>query len=86
MPLSFSEIRYAHQVVVVELDGDAVRTTRRVAVPRSVDLLRVPPQPAPVDDVLDALDGLDVPEASVASDVDTWPYLQVRVLLTQPEP
>ncbi len=86
LPLSFSEIRYAHQVVVVELDGERVQATRSVAVPRSVDLLRVPPQPAPVDDVLDALDGLDVSEASAASDVDSWPYLQVRVLLTQPEP
>ena len=92
LPLSFSEIGYAHQVVVVELEGEKVRSTRSVAVPRSVELMRVPPQPAPFDAVLDELEKLDAPEgsevsgASGASDVDAWPYLQVRALLTQPEP
>jgi exonuclease SbcD len=52
-------------------------------VPRAVELLRVPATPAPLDDVLAALESLvldpDLP-------VQAWPYLEVRVLLDGPEP
>lgn len=47
LPMSFSEIHYPHQVVVVELAGEAVASVRSVPVPRTVDLLRVPPRPTP---------------------------------------
>lgn len=85
LPMSFSEIHYPHQVVVVELAGEAVASVRSVPVPRTVDLLRVPPRPAPLPEVLAALGVLpDVP--TDAQPDDLWPYLQVRVQLTQPEP
>jgi exonuclease SbcD len=82
LPMSFSEIDYPHQVVVVELDGANVSSTREIPIPRTVDLLRVPKQVAPLDEVLEQLKALSLPDLPESQ----WPYLQVRVQLTQPEP
>ena len=82
LPMSLSEIEYPHQVVLVELAGEAVISTREILIPRSVQLLCVPEVAAPLADVLMQLQALqldDLPEAQ-------WPYLYVRVLLGQPEP
>ncbi|RJF97053.1 exonuclease subunit SbcD [Noviherbaspirillum cavernae] len=83
LPMSFAEIGYAHQILRVDLDGEAVRGIDALRVPRTVELLRIPPQPAPVDDVLAALHALDLP---APSDANTLPYLEVRVRLDAPEP
>jgi exonuclease SbcD len=82
LPMSFSEMDYKHQVVIVELSGDQVAATREVRVPRSVDMLRVPKVAAPLADVLTELKALSLPDVPQ----EQWPYLQVRVQLTQPEP
>ena len=82
LPLSFSEIDYPHQVVIVELAGEQVGSTRALRVPRPVQLLRVPKQPAPLPEVLVALQALILPDVPQ----EQWPYLQVRVQLSQPEP
>lgn len=82
LPMSFSEMDYKHQVVIVELEGDKVATTREIRIPRSVELLRVPKQPEPLENVLAALQALSLPDVPP----DQWPYLQVRVQLSQPEP
>lgn len=82
LPMSFSEIDYPHQVVVVELDGESVVNASEIRIPRSVELLRVPKQAAPLSEVMEQLQAMvlqDLPEPQ-------WPYLQVRVQLTQPEP
>lgn len=82
LPMSFSEINYPHQVVVVELAGPAVLDTREIRIPRSVELLCVPKQAESIDEVLaqlQALECADLPEPQ-------WPYLLVRVRLNQPEP
>ncbi len=50
--------------------------------PRSVDLLQVPPRPAPVDAALAALAALELPPLPE----ERWPYLHVRVQLSGPEP
>ncbi len=76
LPMSFTEINYRHQVIRVDLDGDSVAEIMSIPVPRSVALLRVPEQPAPIDEALDALNALDLPDSPSS---DTWPYLQVRV-------
>ena len=80
LPMSFSEIGYKHQVLRVDLDGEAAADITALPVPRTVDLLRVPATPGPVDDVLAALQAL--PERSG----DNAPYLEVRVRLDAPEP
>jgi len=82
LPMSFSEMDYPHQVVIVELNGENVSATREIRIPRSVELLRVPRQPAPLVDALAALHALNLP----AVPQEQWPYLQVRVQLSQPEP
>ena len=82
LPMSFSEIAYPHQVLRVDLEGEAVKTIVALRVPRAVELLRVPAQPGQVDDVLTALRALTLPDVPEPA----WPYLEVRVLLEAPEP
>ena len=82
LPMSFSEINYPHQVVIVDLDGESVGDIRELRVPRTVDLLRIPGKPAPIDQVIAELDALVLPDRTEPE----WPYIQVRVQLTQPEP
>jgi exonuclease SbcD len=82
LPMSFSEIHYPHQVVVFDLAGDQVGEIREIRVPRCVELLRIPARPAPLETVLAELEKLDLPPTAETA----WPYLQVRVQLTQPEP
>lgn len=82
LPLSFSEVGYRHQVLCIELDGPAVKSVSPLIVPRAVQLLRVPAQPAPLEEVLAALEALELPEAPPQQQ----PFLEVRVLLDGPEP
>ena len=82
LPMSFTEIHYPHQVVRIDLDGESVAQITKIRIPRAVELLRVPAQPAPLDEVLDALNALDLPDAPR----DAQPYLEVQVLLNGPEP
>jgi exonuclease SbcD len=86
LPMSFSEVDYKHQVLLVELAGETVASIRELPIPRSVELLRVPRQPAPLEQVLQALQALEFPQALRESPQEQWPYLQVRVQLSQPEP
>lgn len=82
LPMSFSEIHYAHQVVSARLDGETLAEWRAIPVPRPVDLMRVPLTPRPVEQALDALRALDLPPLPD----HLQPYLQVRVALDGPEP
>lgn len=82
LPMSFSEIGYAHQILRIDLDGEAVKEITPIHVPRAVELLRVPSKPGPVDEVLAALTALDLPMVPE----QVLPYLEVRVLLDAPEP
>ena len=82
LPLSFSEVGYQHQVLRIDLEGAAARAIVPLPVPRAVELLRVPPTPAPVKEAIAALVALDLPERPLHEQ----PYLEVRVLLDGPEP
>jgi exonuclease SbcD len=83
LPLSFAELAYPHQVLRVDLQGDVVSAITPLSVPRAVDLLRVPAQPAPLPAVLAALKALALPPQA---DPQRQPYLEVRVRLDAPEP
>lgn len=83
LPMSFAEVGYPHQVLRVDLAGETVADVTPLPVPRAVELLRVPKQPAPLDQVLAALAAL---ELQVNDDPQRQPYLEVRVLLDAPEP
>jgi len=82
LPLSFAEVNYAHQILRIDLEGGSMREIVALPVPRAVDLLRVPSRPAPLTQVLEELAALSPPEAPS----EQQPYLEVRVLLEQPEP
>jgi exonuclease SbcD len=80
LPMSFSETNYRHQVLCIDLDGEQAAEITPLPVPRAVDMLRIPPQPAPLAEVLEMLAAL--PEASDAP----APYVEVRIALEQAEP
>lgn len=81
LPLSMSERGYNHQVVLVEFDGAQVSEITPIAVPRAVDMLKVPASPAPLEQVLDELSALQVDDAPR----DQQPFLEVHVLLDKPQ-
>jgi exonuclease SbcD len=83
LPMSFAEMDYRHQILCVELVGDKLSSVTEIPVPRRVELLRVPRQPAPLAEVLAMLASLQV-DADLP--LGEQPYLQVRVLLDAPEP
>ena len=83
LPLSFAEVGYQHQVLRIDLDGPDAREVTPLPVPRAVELLRVPPKPAPLAEVLAALEAL---ELDAGLPPECHPYLEVRVLLDGPEP
>jgi exonuclease SbcD len=80
LPLSFSEIAYQHQVLRVDLEDEKASAITPLQVPRAVELLRVPARPAPLEEVLPALQALP-PRGDGHP-----PYLEVRVRLDAPEP
>ena len=82
LPLSMAERDYQHQVVVVDVAAGGRVTTRVRETPRLVDFLRVPGVACPLDEVLDRLRALDLPERPSCE----RPFLEVRVLLDKPVP
>jgi exonuclease SbcD len=83
IPLSMTERGYLHHAVLVEFEGAQVRDVRKLHIPRSVDLIRLPDEGfAPVDEVLAALAELD-DKGLMPSDL---PFLEVRVRLDAPTP
>jgi exonuclease SbcD len=81
LPLSFAEVGYQHQVLRIDLAGGAAIVTP-LMVPRAVELLRVPPKPAPLEEALAALEALQPADLPLHQQ----PFLEVRVLLDAPEP
>lgn len=84
LPMSFAEIHYPHQIVRIVLDGEQVKSIDAIPVPRAVDLLRIPPKPAPLTEVLEALNQLQLDEDNVPE--EKQPYLEVRIRFDAPEP
>lgn len=82
LPMSFSEQHYKHQVIIFDLNGGAIENLHSIEVPISVPLMRVPSVHSALPEVLDAL--LQLEEAE--EDINTHPFLEVRVLLEGPEP
>ena len=83
--LSFAEIDYKHQIVIVEFEGAVATSIEPLLVPRWVDFLAVPRVHQPIPEVLDLLRELDL-SAYAGTPEHTWPYLKVNVLQDGPEP
>ncbi|TVQ32596.1 MAG: exonuclease subunit SbcD [Wenzhouxiangella sp.] len=82
LPLSFTETSYPHQVLEVHLDGARLDRVETIRVPRPVEMLRVPTEPKPLGETLEALESLETEDIEPGRE----PWLEVRVLLEGPEP
>lgn len=81
LPMSFSELNYKHQVIVFELDEE-ISELKSIEIPLSVPLQRIPQTPLPLHEVIGLLDNLPIMD----NDLQTVPFLEVRILLDGPEP
>lgn len=87
IPLSLAERTYKHQVVIVDLEGENISELRVLAVPRRVEMLRVPAQGAlPPEELIKALAGLEELPATGAPPLEQRPFLELRALLAEPRP
>lgn len=82
IPMSFSEINYKHQVLTFEIEDQKVQHIQSIEVPVHTELIRVPKKHLPLEDALKELDLLPVKNSVYTPP----PYLEVRILLQQPEP
>ncbi|OLS62258.1 exonuclease SbcCD subunit D C-terminal domain-containing protein [Pseudomonas putida] len=82
LPLSFSEIKYPHQILEVELKGNKLVSVESRSVPRAVALQRV--GPAPLAEILESL--TELPVVDLLDDPQRQPWLEVRVQLDEPQP
>lgn len=84
LPMSFTEQRYQHQVVAVTIEKGCLSEWERIPIPLYAPLHRIPTEPVSPAELLPLLDAL--PLAEGGSDRSRWPYLEVQVLLEEPEP
>jgi len=81
IPLSLTEADYRHQVVRVDLEGERVVQLDTPTIPRTLDVLRLPPGgPDTPEEVLALLQALP------ARDAGSRPLLEVRIRLDAPDP
>ncbi len=86
LPLSFAEADYAHQVLFADFNGAELAQVRVIAVPCAVPMLRIPCEgPRPPEAVLEEIHQLEKLDGRDPSSPER-PYLEVRVLLQQPQP
>ncbi|PQA90926.1 exonuclease sbcCD subunit D [Chryseobacterium shigense] len=81
LPMSFSELNYKHQVIVFELDEE-ISNLKSVEIPVFVPLQRIPASHQPLHEVITLLEQIPNTEGNR----ETFPYLEVKVLLEGPEP
>ena len=80
IPMSFAEKHYHHGVVMVTFDGGCTVDIERLECPKLIPLLSVPNgEPVSPEAILEALK--ELPETEAVA-----PYLEVKVLLEEPEP
>lgn len=79
LPMSFAEKNNKQGVVLIDINESA--TMERLFFDAPVRLLSIPGEPLPLTEVLDA-----IAELSDGEITETSPYLEVKVLITEPEP
>ncbi len=82
IPLSLAERGYEHQVLLVELEGERLVSTRPLYVPRAIEILVIPEQHKPLEEVLPLLTFLP----RDGGDPETRPFLEVRIKLDSANP
>lgn len=86
LPMSFSETNYHHQIVCVTIENGSATEIKPIPVPLFTSLLRIPGKPASPDEVIASLATLPVVGMEGYEESSRWPYLEIRVLLTEPDP
>lgn len=85
LSMSFAEKHYRHGVVEVLLDSGKLQSIEKVDYTPLISMLSVPAtQAASPEDVLKLLE--ELPLKTEEDNVDLAPYLEVKVLLDEPEP
>ncbi len=80
LPMSFSERNYKHQVVVFDLENEIINL-KTLEIPVTIPLIRIPLKAEPLEKVLQQLHELED-----KNDDKIAPYLEIQVLLEEPEP
>lgn len=81
LPMSFSEKHYKQGVNRIEIEGNRLKNITRLEYQPLASLVSLPAEPKPLPDVLDEIRTLPDGEITKSS-----PYLELKVLLTEPEP
>ncbi|MFU0823210.1 MAG: Exonuclease SbcD [Pseudomonas lundensis] len=66
----------------MQLDGETLVSVEPLLIPRAVNLQRI--GPAPLSEILSQLSG--VPDVDLLADTQRQPWLEVRVILDEPQP
>lgn len=86
IPLSMAELDYPHQVLRVQLDPSEAPRIAALRVPRAVELRRIPGTPAPLPEVVAALEALPRAPTSPDTPPEARPLIEARVHLERAEP
>jgi exonuclease SbcD len=81
LPMSFSEKNYKQGVNLIYVDNNKLESIERIDFTPPIRLISLPKQPKPLQEVLDEIALLPDGEIDAQS-----PYLELKVLITQPEP
>lgn len=83
IPLSFSELNYLHQVLILEYAEGGLQNIQPLEIPVSIPLIKIPKKPGTLAEVIQELLLLEDIEER---DIRQSPYLEVHVQLDGPEP
>jgi len=81
LPMSFSEKYYKQGVNLIEIENNQLKKIERLDFEPLASLLSLPKEPKPLTEVLQEIEAL--PDGEITK---TTPYLELKVLLTEPEP
>ncbi len=84
LPMSFSEQHYLHQLVAITIADEKMTEIRKIPIPVTCELQKVPAHPDIPEKVMEALNAL--PDSREEEDRNLYPYIEVQVLLTEPDP
>ena len=81
LPMSFAEKNYKQGANLIEIENGQLKKIERLDFEPLASLISLPKQPKPLAEVLEEIKSLPNGEVTKAS-----PYLELKVLLTEPEP
>lgn len=80
IPLSFSEKKYKHQVLILEIQNGEISDLQKKEVPIHTHLWSIPSEHLPLEQVLEEIYNLPI------QDTASKPFVEIKVLLNKPIP